>query len=292
MKNALELLEQSNLNWNINKQPLFIQGPNEDFIDTNGFFGAVRSDNNDCLGTFTDRYEVFQNSEMMELALRVSEATGYKFNSGKQIDNGRHVQIKLNGGHEILEYPKVGDIIEKKVEFRNSHDGSGSLKIAMGTVVLSCTNGMTRFVKDQQANIRHTTNMREMVEEALRTMELVEVGYKTMMDEIRRMIETPLEADHIAGLFDRVMGMQLEKISNNWESEDYSTRALNKAQSLKDSIYSEVLEKGSNVWGLLSGVTHYTTHKAGTTARREKAKAVGSLLHVDNKAYDYALELI
>lgn len=293
MKTALELLQEFGLNWEITKEPLSFSSPvnNELLIET-PFYGAVRSDNYDCLGTFTDRYEAFQNEEMLELALRVSEHTGYNVEKGTNYNGGKQVMVKLAGGHEILEYPQVGDIIEKKIEFRNSHDGSGSLQIAMGTVVLSCTNGMTRFVKGKQTKIRHAANMRDMVESALVGLDMIVQQYDTMMDEIKRMIETPITPDNVNEMFMEVMNVDLNKVASNYTSEEYSTKTLNKAKTLKDSIAEEIAYKGSNAWGLLSGVTHFTTHKAGADHRRETAKAVGSLLSIDNKAYDYALSLV
>ena len=285
-----ELLENSGLNFKVQKEPLKLPDGKE-----TKFFGVVRSDSRECFASTTDRYEIFQNEEMAELALLLSEQTGYEVGEGVAYGNGSRVSIDLKGKENFLEYPKVGDIIQNSIRITNTHNGTGSLRLALGSLVLSCTNGMTRWVDEKSASIRHTTNMRGMLDTALKGFELIQKEEQTFMDEIHKMIGTPVDAQMVSNMIEQVTNVDVNKtrkVGGIWKSEDYSTQAVNKAKSLFDSIKEEIDYKGANVWGLFNGVTHFTTHKAGTDKNRETAKVFGSLMNTDKKAYDLALSLV
>jgi hypothetical protein len=287
---VFELLEKAGMNWSVNKEPLHLPDGTE-----TRFFGVTRADNKAVFGTCTSQYEIFQNSEMAELAHRVSEATGHKIGKSKVYGAGERLSIDLQGGSEILEYKNVGDVIEKSIRITNSHDGSGSLRIALGSLVLSCTNGMTRWVQDRKASIRHTTNMKQLVDQALVSLEIVEQYEESFMQQVRKMLEVPVNENHIRKMIEVVADVDIKKVNKvngAWESDDYSTRAMNIAQSVFDSIREEIDFKGATSWGLLNGITHYTTHKAGTDKNREKAKVFGSLMTKDKAAFEYAYSLV
>lgn len=284
-----DLLDSSEMNWKVNKEPLNLPSGKE-----TRFYGVVRSDNEECFGTCTDRYQVFQNDEMMELAVRLQDETGYLIQHGIVYANGARVSLDLKGKDEILEYPKVGDILEKSIRITNTHDGSGALRLAMGSTVLSCSNGMTRWVADQSTSIKHTTNMKGMVEKALIGFDVLKQEEITFMDEIKRMIDTPIDYKQVADMIFDVTAVEASEVKGGigWSSEKHSTRSVNKAVSLLDSIKEEINYKGANAWGLLNGVTHFTTHKGGREATREDSKVFGGLMKTDKKAYDFALSLV
>lgn len=287
-----EFLEGNHLNLSVEKEKLVLQ---EDSKET-GFFGIIRSDSRVCFGTCTDKYEVFQNSEMAELAFRLQEKTDYKIGMAPAYGVGNRVSIDLDGKDQILEYSKTGDVIKKSVRLVNSHDGSGSLRMALGSLVLSCTNGMTTWVKEKSANIRHTTNMRDLVEQALISFQLIKEQERTMMEKINEMIGLTATPDNVADVIQLITEVDPTKVkqhgNGSYSSDEYSTRRLNQAQTLMDSIREEMAYKGNNVWGLLNGVTHYTTHKAGSEKTRDTSKVFGNLMSLDRKAYDFSLELV
>jgi hypothetical protein len=74
--------------------------------------------------------------------------------------------------------------------------------------------------------------------------------------------------------------------------EQYSTRKLNQTQDLVQSIVKEMSYKGDTLWGLFSGVTHYTTHKGGSDRTREESKYVGGLQRLDQKVFNSLSTLV
>lgn len=286
-----ETLENGNLNWKVNKENLLLP----DGTKTN-FFGAVRSDNRECLGTCTKQYEVFQNSEMIELAYKLSEETGYKMKESNCYADGRRVSVDLKGADKILEYKEVGDVVEKNIRITNTHDGTGSLRLALGSLVLSCTNGQTRWIADKKTSIRHTTNMRKMLDDALRGFEVVKQEEEKMGKEIDLMISKDIRKEDIRKMIEGIvevdMGLIGKDSTGNYVSNEVSTRTLNKIKSVEESIIEECSYKGLNVWGLLNGITHYTTHKGGRNETREDSKVFGGLMRSDKKAYELAVGML
>jgi hypothetical protein len=289
MQNHIEkLLNENNLNYEVGKEKLLLA---QDQAET-PFYAMLRTDTRDVFGTCKEVYTPFQNEELMELAWRIQEETGHTISEATSYGIGEKVEVRLKTKDEVLEYGEVGDILAKGIGLTNSHDGSGSLRIALQTKVLSCTNGMTRWVNDSKTSIRHTKKMGRMVEQALRGMEIIKEAEATMMEEIQRMIGTPVTAPAINRIMQEVVQVDMRKVTTAWSSDDYSGRRVNLAKSLFESIEEEMQYKGSTMWGLLNGVTHYTTHKAGKDEKRDKRKVFGGLAAVDRKAYETVLELM
>ena len=74
--------------------------------------------------------------------------------------------------------------------------------------------------------------------------------------------------------------------------EQYSTRKLNQTQDLVQSIVKEMSYKVDTLWGLFSGVTHYTTHKGGSDRTREESKYVGGLQRLYQKVFNKFAQLV
>ena len=98
---AKQLLHKFNLDWNVEKFPLKFETPivepitniNYSPMHDSGFYGVVRTDNNDCFGAFTDQYETFQNSELAELVLEIADAIGQPISNGAEFKGGRKVML-------------------------------------------------------------------------------------------------------------------------------------------------------------------------------------------------------
>ena len=58
------------------------------------------------------------------------------------------------------------------------------------------------------------------------------------------------------------------------------------------SITREMSYKGDNLWGLFSGVTHYTSHKADPTDNRDSSKMAGALQKTDQRVYELLADVV
>src|SRR5680860_456600 len=68
MNKVLDLLERTELNWTVNKEPLI----SLDELKTESF-GLFRNDNDKWLGTVGNRYTVYQNLNLAEVIVKADE---------------------------------------------------------------------------------------------------------------------------------------------------------------------------------------------------------------------------
>lgn len=282
-----EMLDKYGLRWSVSKQRMYLNDgtPTE-------FYGIVREDNNDVFTTCKDTYMPFQNSELAELLIRISERTGYSIHSGGMFNGGGKVYLQLNTGNEINGLGKNKTTVKGYVTGINGHDGTSSLKWGAVNFTICCRNTFASASGKLQNAARHTASIHDKVERSLRDIEGVVFQEKTLFDQFIKLSEIPVTTDSIVKVVKSVTGVDINKTRND-ASADYSGYAINRASELSSSIASEMTSKGHTLWGLFSGVTHYTSHVMGTPKRengRTESKYVGKGAEVDNKSFEQILQ--
>jgi len=279
------MLDRFGLNWLVEKRPLFFQ-TNESVKKTD-YFGVIRTDINKCFGAMTKQYEPFQNHEMAELVLRISDVIGKPVTHGKVFKEGRRVAMQIE-----LEPITVGDdTIKRYATAINSHDGSTSLRWGTTGITVSCDNQFSALRKDLQSSAKHTGNMRQLIDNSFRTLERLEKADTSLYDTFKRMTEYSVNENFVQDVVKKVS--KVDPRTSEREAEKlYTTRQINISKDLSISILKEMSYKGQTLWGLFSGITHYTTHKGGTDRTREESKLIGGLQKVDQSIFDQFAELV
>lgn len=278
-------LDKFGLNWTVDKKPLqWLDG-----IDayTTDFFGVVRSDNKKCFGAFTKQYETFQNSELAELVLNIADVTGFPVTHGKSFKDGRRVVLQM----ELTPVQVGNDKIKRYATAINSHDGSTSLRWGTTGYTVSCDNQFSQLRKDLNSSARHTSNMRKLVDSSLRTLEKLEKADTTLYDTFQRMLDVKIDPTFAGKVIQSITQVDM-KMSPDKAYEKFGTRKMNINTNLMKSVADEMSYKGQNLWGLFSGVTHYTTHKGGSDNSREESKLTGSLQRLDQTIFDKFTKLL
>ena len=280
-------LDKFNMNWKVEKKPLHfvdsdvvggIQVVNQHDTD---FFGVVRSDNKDCFGAFTKQYEIFQNSELAELVLNVADVIGKPITHGVSFKGGRRVAMQLE-----LEPIKVGqDTIKRYATAINSHDGSTSLRWGTTGVTISCDNQFSAMRKSLESSARHTSNMRRLIDVSLRALENLEESDTSLYETFNKMANIEIENSFVQKVIEKISGVDT-KLSMANAQDKYSTRKINICEKITTSIAEEMSYKGKTLWGLFSGVTHYSTHKGGSENSRQESKLTGSLQRLDQSIFN------
>ena len=168
-KQVTQILDEYGLNWEVKKEPLVIVtegfvplrwlGNADEAIEKTEYFATVRQDTRFQYAAVKDGYEIFQNSELVELALRVCAELRSKVVRCGSFADGAHVYIQI-------ERPSVhigGSEVERIITVMNSHDTTKSLRWGMGNRTIGCMNMYWSLYKSLNNNIRHTENMRDMV---------------------------------------------------------------------------------------------------------------------------------
>lgn len=189
-----EALEESGMNFHVEKRPVFQQLNDGQFVEVPGKFATYRTDTEAALGVVGNQYTPFNNEPALAL---VDELLGFgavidaagTWNNGADVFVTARLQngITVNGEEEL----------DLHLLFRNNHAGTGSVSGYITPVRLSCTNMMSSAVGKavSQWKCRHTRSVGERVQEAATALKLVD-SYKTEMeDAIKLLQETEINLD-------------------------------------------------------------------------------------------------
>jgi len=278
-----DLLSKFKLNWQVEKQPLILPNGTD-----SGFFGIVRTDTNKTFATSKEGYQVFQNSELLELVNEAANNLGLSITKGGSFKEGGLVYLQLQTG-SINDIGENHDKINKYVSAMNSHDGSLSLKWGLTNITISCQNSFWSAVKEMKNSVRHTASMRVKIDEIMNQIQKVQKEEKTLFETFFKFAEVPVNQNHIKKAVNIVLNIDLE----GGKKSDLTPYQLNRLSDLSYSIKKELEQKGNTIWGLFSGVTNYTTHKMpGGDVNRKQSKAIGNGFKIDNAVYSEFAKLV
>lgn len=277
-----DLLSRFGLNWTVSKQPLNLPSGKP-----TGFVGIVRDDAEYTFATAREGYEIFQNSELLDLVNTSAGKIGLSIDNGGLFKKGGLVYLQLSSG-SIKGIGKNNDTVKKYISAMNSHDGTMSLKWGVTNVTISCMNSFWRAVGQMQNSVKHTIAMRNRIEETTKQILGVLDAEKSLYDTLYRFADAQATKQNIVDVNKMVLGVDIMG-----KTEDMTTYQINRLKDLSSAITSEMNEKGETLFGLFNGVTKYTTHlMSGTDLSRTQSKAIGSGYNVDNRVFNYMEEIV
>lgn len=276
------MLDNFGLNWTVSKQRLTLpDGSNTPF------FGIVRDDKKTTFSTCKDSYQAFQNSELAEMLIRLSEKTGYEIHKGGMFNEGAKVYMQLQSPNRIQGIGTNNDTVNGFLTGINSHDGTTSLKWGEANVTISCRNTFMAALRQIKNSARHTDSMRSKVEQAIRDVNGIVEAEKSLFDTFIKLAEIPATRANVAKIVRNITEVDTLLTKSEIE-EKYTTYSINRASELLAAIQKETAQKGNTMWGLMSGVTNYTTHTMPVPKRdnaRLESLYTGSGYSVNNEAF-------
>lgn len=254
------------------------------------YYGLFNSSNGHALNTCKEGYVVSQNAEVVELVLRGMETFGETLRVTKAgaLHDGRKVFFQLG----ITGRNKIGrEEIERFVTIIDSNDGSTGLSVGIGDMIMSCRNQFFKFYKKGEAKFRHTATL----ENKLKTMPLlIETALAESMKQMivyKKFMRTKLTKNLADAMVKEVLGH--DRVFTSFEDQAKKTsKAINHMDSLYASIDNQLADKGNNLFGLFSGVTHWTTHVKIKPKREngvEESLMTGSSYNANMLAYNFAI---
>lgn len=286
---SISTLQEVGLDWQVNRVPLCT--PDGTPVD---YFANQRSDNSQVLAVVSSGYQILQNEEMVELCESLANTFDYKIHKGGQLDGGRKVYIQLETD-SVCCIGENNDTINRYITAVNSHDSTTSLSFGSLGFTISCQNTFFKAARSKNmTRIRHTASMHERIEMAKRQIEGLKMEEASLYEKFFAMANAEATAEHITQVVERTLEIDINQRPSELK-EKYSTRRINLAESLLSSIKKEMSYKGNTLWGLMSGVTHYTSHVQSAPNRvngRTESKLIGQGQKMDAIAFEYLSEVI
>jgi len=272
-----EILDLTGLNWNVRKEAVqTVSGiiiPDKTAI--------IREDNNAVLSVMGDGYEPYNNSELLELLHNITQSTGLEIHKGGMFGGGEKVYFQLKSDNLILN----GDKIEGYVSGINSFDGSTSLSFGHSTLTISCMNTFFSVYKQLDSKIKHSASMRPRIDTILFGIDKLLKEEKHNFDTIRKMSEIPATPEMIEFVKETILNLSKQDMLL---VDDMSGKRKSRIDAFEFDLKREMQQKQNSVWGVMSGVTRYTTHTANKNENRAMLnKIVGGVGDRERKVWNH-----
>ncbi|MEX1029116.1 MAG: DUF932 domain-containing protein [Paenibacillaceae bacterium] len=161
-------LQEAGLDWKVTQRSLLT----DNLMEIPGFKANIRETDQQLLGIVTDRYSIVQNQEAFGFTDQLL-GEGVRYETAGSLQNGKKVWLlaRLPDNYMIL-----GDRVSPYMVFSNSHDGSGSIKVAMTPIRVVCQNTLNLALNNAKRiwTTIHTGNMKSKLDEAMKTLLMAE----------------------------------------------------------------------------------------------------------------------
>lgn len=253
VKEALDsesALDMAGLNWKVIQENI----STGDGEIISGYKANVRDSDGRVLGVVSDRYKIIQNDEAFRFTDELI-GEGVRYETAGSLSDGKRVWILAKLPQQ---YIIGGEKITPYLVFSNTHDGSGSVKVAITPIRVVCNNTLNLALKTAKRSFSmiHTGNIADKIEEAHDTLFMAEEymdelgkefevlnNQRISDDKVREYIDILLPVDKEAG---KVQTKNIIKMRENIASRYFD------APDLKDV--------GKNAYRFINAVSDFATH--------------------------------
>ena len=176
-----EALKTAGLDWDVVQKPIYT----DDWRKVSGYYANVRDSDGAVLGVVSKRYRIVQNREAFAFTDGLV-GRGVRYETAGALRGGRKVWMlaKLPKPYRLSE-----DRVIPYIVFANSHDGSGSIKVAMTPVRVVCNNTLNLAISSAPRIwcAAHTGDMDGKLEDAQKTLFMAEDYMNELSKEMDRL---------------------------------------------------------------------------------------------------------
>lgn len=249
---SADALRLAGLDWNVVQEPVYT-GYNELVA---GYKANVRSSDRKVLGVVSDRYKVVQNVDAFSFTDGLL-GQGVRYETAGSLQEGKKVWLLARLPRE---YIIAGDRISPYLVFSNTHDGSGSVKVAITPVRVVCNNTLNLALEtaNRSFSMVHTGNIQDKIQEAKDTLAMAE-GYMnclgTEFEQLRRQKVTDTQVmEYVEQL------LPMEKDPTPIQSKNI----LRLRQDMMKRYYNapDLKKAGNNAYRFINAVSDFATHSS------------------------------
>ena len=246
-KDALRL---AGLDWNVVQEPIYTEF--NEVVE--GYKANVRDSDRKVLGVVSDRYKVVQNADAFSFTDELL-GKGVRYETAGSLQEGKKVWLLARLPRE---YIIGGERISPYLVFSNTHDGSGSVKVAVTPVRVVCNNTLNLALDtaSRSFSMVHTGNIQDKIQEAKDTLFMAESYMDCLgaeFEQLRRQKMTDAQVKEFIELL-----LPIEKDSTQIQSKNI----LRLREDLKKRYYDapDLQKVGNNAYRFINAVSDFATH--------------------------------
>ena len=247
---SADAIVAAGMDWAVEQQPLVT----ESGVTTN-LLANVRSDNKAFLGAVTGKYTIVQNVDAFDFMDELSSQE-VVYETAGVLGKGENVWLLA----KMDNYKILGDDMTGYLCLTNSHDGKGSIKMAVTPIRVVCQNTLNLAL----ANAKRTWTTRHMGDfkakriQAAQTLGLYENYMSLFNVEAENLAKIPVSVDKASKMVNDIFPL----------AEDTSTRKENNIVDARQELMYRFTEAPDIAnfrytgWGFMNAVTDYVGHTA------------------------------
>lgn len=225
-----------------------------DDIEITGYKANIRESDNRVLGVVTDRYKIVQNHEAFSFTNELLDE-GVRYETAGSLQNGKKVWLLAKLPEK---YIISGDHVSPYMVFSNSHDGSGSIKVAMTPIRVVCQNTLNLALSTAKRmwGTIHTGDINSKLEEAKKTLLMAESYMDQLRDEAGRLNQIKLSDHKVMEYIELLLPLP----DNASKIQEKNNRLLRADMQHRYFDAPDLNDVGKNAYRFINAVSDFATH--------------------------------
>jgi len=249
---SAEALRLAGLDWNVVQEPVYT-GYNE---MVKGYKANIRSSDRKVLGVVSDRYRVVQNVDAFSFTDELL-GKGVRYETAGALQEGKKVWLLARLPRE---YIIAGERISPYLVFSNTHDGSGSVKVAVTPVRVVCNNTLNLALDTAKRSFSmiHTGNINDKIQEAKDTLLMAEKYMDSLGIEFEQLRRQKITDAQVKEYIELLLPMEGEPASVQ------SKNVLKLRRDMEQRYYDapDLQKVGNNAYRFINAVSDFATHSS------------------------------
>ena len=244
-----DVMRIADLDWNVVQKPIYT-----DNRLIKGYRANVREDNNNVLGIVTNRYSVVQNRDGFAFTEELL-GNGFSYETAGCINGGKKIWLlaKLDGCQ------LAGEDYDPYLVFFNTHDGSGSIRVAITPIRVVCQNMINLALRrsSRSWSCVHKGDIRSKLEEARYTLSHTKEYLESLNEELGNLKLQKLDDAKVKEYVETLLPLK--------ENEPSQVRRRNIESMRKDLLYRyffapDLVDVEKSAYRFINAVSDFATH--------------------------------
>jgi phage/plasmid-like protein (TIGR03299 family) len=272
----MQIATKASLDWNVLACPVSVQLPDGTSRKVANRKVLVRDDNFEQVGVVGGRYEIVQNSVIINLVQPlVSEGLLEITNQG-YIGSGSKVFIQAQ---MTQEYEIAGETHKAMLTLLNSHDGTSPLAAGVTDTRVVCQNTFAMAMEDMSTRLQHKLGVNEQALKITETLDFVNERMKRFSEAAEVLKSTKATVSAV----DKIILQAYKKKEGD---------TVRNRDQIVDRFFNGRGNEGATLWDAFNAITEFNTHASGKTNEARFGYAnFGTGASVARRAIDAALAL-
>ena len=249
---SADALKLAGLDWNVVQEPIYTEF-NE---PVEGYKVNIRDLDRNVLGVVSDRYKVVQNTDAFSFTDELL-GKGVRYETAGSLQEGKKVWLLARLPRE---YIIAGERISPYLVFSNTHDGSGSVKVAVTPVRIVCNNTLNLALNTAKRSFGmiHTGNIQDKIQEAKDTLFMAEEYMDCLGIEFEQLRRQKITDAQVKEYIELLLPMEKDPTAIQRKN----TIKLREDMLRRYYDAPDLQKIGKNAYRFVNAVSDFATHSA------------------------------